>query len=235
MQTPFVVARAMRCTKFGPAGARLREQQSLTAEFVRQQFAMAVAVLLISGARGRSGLPAGGTGGLCTGRNWATTTCGTTAGVSSGANPRWRPIWPAKSTLPIATPATIWPSPRQVLELSLQAEIPTNVAPWLLGLVGDEPAHAAMAYAFVVYHWAKLVGTTGDMFGARGCLLPSACKSFDNRASARTLLADQQRLAGSPGAAPAAQIALGSEISARESELLGKALEAMPGRMRAGL
>lgn len=128
---------------------------------------------------------------------------------------------------------------RQVLELSLQADLPTNVAPWLPSMVGDEPAHAAMAYTFVVDHWAQLAETTGDMFGARAWLLPSASKSFNDRAAARRLLADQQRFAGSPGAAPAeqvaAQIELRSEIRARESALLGKALEAMPGRVRAGL
>ena len=44
---------------------------------------------------------------------------------------------------------------------------PTNVAPWLRGMVGDEPTHAASHNSFVVYHLAKLVETTGDMFGAR--------------------------------------------------------------------
>jgi aminopeptidase N len=124
---------------------------------------------------------------------------------------------------------------RQVMELSLQADLPNNVAPWLPGMVGDEPAHAAMAYAFVVDHWPGLAEKAGDMFGARAWLLPAASESFNDRAAARRLLYDQQRLAGGSGAAPAAQVAaqieLRSEIRARESEGLRAALEAMPGRL----
>jgi aminopeptidase N len=127
----------------------------------------------------------------------------------------------------------------QVMELSLQSELPNNVAPWLPGMVSDQPAHAAAAYAFVVDHWGQLAEKAGDMFGARAWLLPAASESFNDPAAAQRLLADQQRLAGGSGAAPASQVAaqieLRSVIRARESERLGKALEAMPGRMRAGL
>ena len=196
---------------------------------------MAVAGLLIRGAGGRSRPPAGGTAGLCTDRNRATTRCGTTTRVSSKRKAAVAPNLARQvnaTNRHTGNDLAVTSSGFGALAAGGNPHQRRALAAWP---GGDEPAHAAMAYAFVVYHWAKLVGTTGDMFGARGCLLPSACKSFDNRASARTLLADQQRLAGSPGAAPAAQIALGSEISARESELLGKALEAMPGRMRAGL
>lgn len=128
---------------------------------------------------------------------------------------------------------------RRVLDLTLTTELPTNIAPWLPGLVGDENAHAAMAYNFVVEHWALLAEKAGGMFGARAWLLPSASESFSEPAAARRLLVDQQRLAGDPGAAPAlqvaAQIELRSVIRARESERLGMALKALPGRMRAGL
>ncbi|WP_310383209.1 M1 family metallopeptidase [Roseateles sp.] len=128
---------------------------------------------------------------------------------------------------------------RRVMELSLTGELPNNIAPWLPGMVGDESAHAAMAYAFVVEHWAELAEKTGGMFGARAWLLPAASESFNEPAAARRLLADQQRLAGDPGTAPAlqvaAQIELRSVIRARESEQLGKALEALLVRMRAML
>jgi aminopeptidase N len=128
---------------------------------------------------------------------------------------------------------------RQVMDLSLQADLPNNVAPWLPGMVSNEPAHAAVAYAFVVDHWGQLAEKLGDISGARVWLLPDASESFNDPAAAQRLVADQERLAGGPGAAPASQAAvqieLRSVIRARESERLGKALEAMPGRMRSGL
>jgi aminopeptidase N len=124
---------------------------------------------------------------------------------------------------------------RQVMELSLQADLPNTVAPWLPGMVGDEPAHAAMAYAFVIDHWSSLAEKTGGMFGARAWLLPSASEGFSDHAAARRLLVDQQQVVGGPGAAAAAQAAaqidLRSEIRARESERLRMALQAMPGRL----
>jgi aminopeptidase N len=127
----------------------------------------------------------------------------------------------------------------QVLDLSLQSDLPNNVAPWLPALVGDEPAHAALAYAFAVDHWSQLAEKTGEMIGVRVRLLPAASRSFNDPAAAQRLLADQQRLAGGPGAARASQVAaqieLRSLIRARESERLGKALKAMPGRVRSGL
>ena len=119
---------------------------------------------------------------------------------------------------------------RRVLALSLRSELPNNVAPWLPGMVGEQPAHAAMAYSFVAEHWAELAEKAGDMFGSRAWLLPSASHSFNDLAAAQRLRADQQRLAGAPGAAPAArvtaQIELQSQVRERESERLIKALEA---------
>ncbi len=126
---------------------------------------------------------------------------------------------------------------RQMLALSLQPDLPNNIAPWLPGMVGDEPAHAGMAYAFVVEHWARLAERVGGMFGGGAWLLPGVSENFADRDAARRLQADQQRLAGKPGAAAAARVAaqieLHDQVRTRESERLRAALEAMPGRVAA--
>ena len=126
---------------------------------------MAVAGLLIRGAGGRSRPPAGGTAGLCTDRNRATTRCGTTTRVSSK---RKAAVAPNLARQVNATNRHTG-NDLAVTGVGVLAAsgTPTNVAPWLRGMVGDEPAHAASPNSFVVYHLAKLVETTGDMFGAR--------------------------------------------------------------------
>lgn len=125
---------------------------------------------------------------------------------------------------------------RQVLALALRQDLPNNVAPWLSGMVADEPRHAELAYAFVQEHWAQLAQKTGDMFGAKAWLLPGASDSFADSAAARRLLADQARLAGAPGAATASQVAAQIEMRAavrlREAARLAEPLERLPARLQ---
>lgn len=125
---------------------------------------------------------------------------------------------------------------RQVLALALRKDLPNNVAPWLPGMVADEPRHADLAYAFVREHWAELAQKTGDMFGAKAWLLPGASDSFANSAAAQRLLADQAQLAGAPGAATAAQIAAQIEmraaVRAREAPRLAEPLERLAARLQ---
>jgi aminopeptidase N len=104
---------------------------------------------------------------------------------------------------------------QRLLDASLADWLAPNLAIDLPGRVAQWPANAEAAYAFTASRWPQLAERAGSgVFGARAWLLPSA----------QRLLADQQRLAGPNGAAPAAQIAAAIELRAamreREAERL---------------
>ncbi len=118
---------------------------------------------------------------------------------------------------------------RQLLEASLAGWLPPNVATNVPSMVADEPAHAAQAYDFVAGHWQRLATLAGSgVFGARAWLLPGAAEGLSERAAASRLRADQRRLAGPTGAAPAETVAAAIDVRAalreREAERLGAAL-----------
>jgi aminopeptidase N len=118
---------------------------------------------------------------------------------------------------------------RQLLEASLAGWLPPNVATEVPSMVADEPAHAAQAYDYVAGHWQRLATLAGSgVFGARAWLLPGAAEGLSERAAASRLRADQRRLAGPTGAAPAETVAAAIDVRAalreREAERLGAAL-----------
>jgi aminopeptidase N len=114
----------------------------------------------------------------------------------------------------------------QVLALTLQGRLPTNIATRLPGMVGGSRWHAALAYRYAVDHWQALADLVGDMFGARAWLLPGPAGGFNDAAQARQLVADQKRLAGAPGAAAAAMVAARIELRAAVREREAQGLEA---------
>jgi hypothetical protein len=119
----------------------------------------------------------------------------------------------------------------QVLDLSLQGRLAPNMSAWLPGMVGGRPENSARAYAFAVEHWPELAKLAGGMFGGQAWLLPSAAEGANTVEMARTLLADQRRLAGEPGAAPAAtqaaEIRLRAAVREREADRLASPLAAL--------
>jgi aminopeptidase N len=114
---------------------------------------------------------------------------------------------------------------RALLDASLAGTLPPNVAVEVPSIVGDEPAHAQAAYAFVAAHWQRLAQLAGSgVFGARGWLLPGAADGLAGSADAQRLRDDQARLAGPHAAAPAETIAAAIEVRARLREREGSAL-----------
>ena len=119
---------------------------------------------------------------------------------------------------------------RALLDLSLAGVLPTNIAGALPGLVADEGPFGDMAYAYTLKHWDALARINpSSMYGAQW-LLPSAAARFNLPSQAETLIADQRRLAGPDGAAPAARtaarIALRAAVRAREAAALETLLAA---------
>ena len=101
---------------------------------------------------------------------------------------------------------------QRLLALSLQGTLPTNQASQLPGLVAERRHNAELAYRFTLSNWpalAELAGPVGRMW-----LLPSAAEGFNRLDQAKSLVADQQRVAGAPGASPAARIAARIELQA---------------------
>ena len=96
---------------------------------------------------------------------------------------------------------------QQVLDLSLRGVLPNNIASRLPHLVSENGIHSAMAYQFVIEHYAQLAEVSGEMFGASAWLLPGAASGFNTEAQAQQLLLDQQQKAGDKGAMTAAQVA----------------------------
>jgi len=96
---------------------------------------------------------------------------------------------------------------KQVLELSVRGVLPSNIATRLPSLVSENGIHSAMAYQFVLDHYATLAELSGDMFGASAWLLPGAASGFNTEDKALQLLADQNQKAGDKGTQTAAQMA----------------------------
>ena len=118
---------------------------------------------------------------------------------------------------------------KRLLEASVAGWLPPNVATELPSIVAGEPRHAALAYDFATAHWPQLAKLAGNgVFGARAWLLPGAADGFHERDAADRLRADQRRLAGATGAAPAETVAAAIEVRAalreREAERLGASL-----------
>ncbi|MBZ8139304.1 aminopeptidase [Rubrivivax gelatinosus] len=126
---------------------------------------------------------------------------------------------------------------RRLLALSLDGSLPANIATSLPQMVGGSPRHTALAYGFVVEQFPRLAELAGPMFGARAWLLPGSASGFDDAAAADRLRADQQRLVGAPGKAPAERIATRIELKARvraaEAQRLQPALQAFATRLAA--
>ena len=119
---------------------------------------------------------------------------------------------------------------RALLELSLAGVLPSNIAGSLPGLVADEGPFGDIAYAYTLEHWDALARINpSSMYGAHW-LLPGAAARFNLRSQAETLIADQRRLAGPDGAAPAARTAAGislrAAVRARETAALETLLAA---------
>jgi hypothetical protein len=85
--------------------------------------------------------------------------------------------------------------------------LPNNIASRLPRMVSENGIHSAMAYQFVIEHYAQLAEVSGEMFGASAWLLPGAASGFNTEAQAKQLLLDQQQKAGDKGAMTAAQVA----------------------------
>jgi aminopeptidase N len=120
---------------------------------------------------------------------------------------------------------------RQLLEASLAAWLPPDVATAIGSIAGDEPAHAAAAYSFVSANWPRLAALAGSgVSGARAWLLPSAADGLADRADAQRLRADQRRLAGPTASMPAETVAAAIEgraaLREREAQRLGSTLAA---------
>jgi len=95
----------------------------------------------------------------------------------------------------------------QVLELSLNAPLPNNVASNLPQLLSRHGVHSLMAYQFVKDHYAELANKAGEMFGASSWLLPGAASHFHTTEMSQQLLHDQDKLVGDKGAQTAAKVA----------------------------
>ncbi|HSV69987.1 MAG TPA: M1 family metallopeptidase [Methylibium sp.] len=117
----------------------------------------------------------------------------------------------------------------RLLDASLTDRLPAHVVEEILDMLGRQPALSAQQYEFVLAHWEALARRSGDtVFGGRNWLLPRAAWGSNDPALARRLEADQQRLAGGPGASTAARaaasIAARQRVRQREAEALGRAL-----------
>ena len=119
---------------------------------------------------------------------------------------------------------------RRLLDESLSGRLPSDISSSLPGAVGEQPSLSPMAYDFVVSHWGELSRLAGEgSFGGRYWLLPDAARSSSDPTVARTLVIDQQRLAGPAGNAAAARTAAGVESRSRLRERVAPALAASLG------
>jgi aminopeptidase N len=137
----------------------------------------------------------------------------------------------ARSLAGVRDPALV----DQVLEMSLQGRLTANMSAALPGMVGDRPEHSARAYAYSVEHWPKLARLAGGEYGGQAWLLPSTLGGGSSPGAARMLMADQRRLAGEAGAAPAATQAAGillrAAVREREAVRLVAPLTALAERL----
>jgi aminopeptidase N len=115
---------------------------------------------------------------------------------------------------------------RQLLTLTLGDAVPSQMVPWLPGMVAGNYTHSALAYAFVLDNFDALSRKSTEE--SRPFLLPSATWGFNETPRATALIADQKRLLGdaSEKAAKeeAAAIELKSRIRTRDSASLAGSL-----------
>ncbi len=117
---------------------------------------------------------------------------------------------------------------QRLLAEALAGRLAPNIGSALPGLVAEQPAHTAMAYAFVLRHWPRLAKMGGGVFGEQAGLLPHAAAGFTDVDRARRLIADQRARAGPDGDAAAAK-------AARRIELLAKIRRAEAAALAAAL
>jgi aminopeptidase N len=116
---------------------------------------------------------------------------------------------------------------QRLLDESLSGRLPQDIRSELPGAVGRTPSLSPQAYAFTVAHWDGLKRLAGEGgFGTLYWLLPLAARFSSDVAVARSLRADQQRLAGAAGESTAALIAAEIETRARLREREAAALAA---------
>ena len=92
--------------------------------------------------------------------------------------------------------------------------IPSNIATSIPGMMAEWSPHGALAYQFTLHHWNKLAAISSSLFGESSQLLPNAAESFNEKARAQQLIADQAREAGADGKVPAQRIASRIELQA---------------------
>jgi hypothetical protein len=121
---------------------------------------------------------------------------------------------------------------RQFLALMLGDTVPTQVVPWLPGMVADNYTHGAMTYAFVLDNFDVLSRKTAEQ--GRPYLLAGAASGFNESARATALIADQKRLLGDAGEKVAKETAAAIELKSRIRERDGASLAASLSRNMAG-
>ena len=111
---------------------------------------------------------------------------------------------------------------RQFLALTLGDAVPTQMVPWIPGMVAGNHRHAAMTYTFVVDNFAALSSKITEQ--GRPYLLPRAASGFNESTRATALIADQRRLVGDPGEKTARQTAADIELKSRIAARNGASL-----------
>jgi aminopeptidase N len=115
---------------------------------------------------------------------------------------------------------------RRLMAAALAGIVPPNIASQIPGMVGQDSPFGAQAYRFTVSNFARLLTLAG--FAGKAWLLPDAAWQFNDEQLAQQLAADQQRVLGEVGAAPAARgvarIELLAAVKRREGAVLEKQL-----------
>jgi hypothetical protein len=102
--------------------------------------------------------------------------------------------------------------------------VPTEMVPWLPGMVAGNYMHGAMTYAFVLDNFDALSRKTTEE--GRPFLLTGAASGFNESARATALIADQKRLLGDAGDKLAKETAAAIELKSRMRERDGASLAA---------
>ena len=112
----------------------------------------------------------------------------------------------------------------EYLAMALEGWIAPNIATRIPSMVGRESPFGQRAYQFVFEHWERFASLSGDMFGAKYWLLPSAAYNLNENSSAERLIRDQRQRTGEDGASAAGQAAyrirLLATFKAREAKTL---------------
>jgi len=95
----------------------------------------------------------------------------------------------------------------EYLAQSLEGWLAPNIATRIPSMIGRESPFSRRAYEFVFEHWERFAALSGDMFGAKYWLLPSAAYNLNERISAERLISDQRQRTGGDGASAAEQVA----------------------------